>query len=240
MTDLDHLPEDLHDDLHAAAGESFGAPDLNSIMAAGHRIRRRRLAAELVAASVIVIAAGVGVTAALPTTEPPRPAAPAPASSTPSDDLYRVVPTGLRQPGGEIVLQVVPAEVQGAGTDIRFGVMAAVRDDTGAMRDLMMTNEVQGSDVEPGFHAVHAPMTVDGTRVPEFGYYAGPAATITGRSAAGTRVEARLAEAEVGADRIVVFWFDPATAGEGEVGDLAATDAAGNALPRGNNVVGHG
>ncbi|MDR7278099.1 hypothetical protein [Catenuloplanes atrovinosus] len=123
---------------------------------------------------------------------------------------------------------------------IRFGVMAGRAGVTGSDRDLIVANEVDGSDVAPGFHAVQAATTVDGVPVPQFGYYAGPATKITGIAEGGATVEAVLAETQVGGDRIVLFWFDPATAGTGDVNDLAAFDAAGTALPVGKNTVGHG
>ncbi|GAB7051136.1 hypothetical protein [Catenuloplanes indicus] len=41
------------------------------------------------------------------------------------------------------------------------------------------------------------------------------------------------AEVQVGADRTVVFWCDPATAGRDQLAGLRATDATGAELPTG-------
>src|SRR4029453_253778 len=102
-----------------------------------------------------------------------------------------VVSTGVRVSGGEIVLYVVPvssADLPG----VRFGVTAGVRAESGAVRGLVTMNETSGSDRSPGFHAVQAPGSHNGVAVPEFGYYAGPVTTVTGRAGA-TVVHARLA-----------------------------------------------
>ena len=46
--------------------------------------------------------------------------------------------------------------------------------------DAVMANETEGSDKAPGFHAVQGSMEIDQGVTPTFGYYAGPAAKITG------------------------------------------------------------
>jgi hypothetical protein len=84
-----------------------------------------------------------------------------------------------------------------------------------------------------GFHAVHAPVTVEGKgELPIFGYFIGPAATITVR-ANGRTVTAQTAVWSEDAD-IDLFWFprdevSPAAS----LTDWAAFDADGKSLPTG-------
>jgi hypothetical protein len=101
------------------------------------------------------------------------------------------------------------------------------------------TNEFSGPDTAPGFHAVVAPEE----GMPEFGYYAGPAAKITGF------VGGRRTLAHILADharwsvnpKIVIFWFSPrANPHAQEVTGLAAYNARGKQLPAGHNTVGVG
>lgn len=179
----------------------------------------------------------------------------APAAAVDQAVTAQTVPTGLRGPAGEFVLSVrefVPAEPP----ETRFGVMLGVRDASGAVTDLIMANEVEGSDVAPGFHAFQAPTTVDDIAAPSFGYYAGPAAKITGKAPSGATIEAGLAEITLFGTPVVLFWFDPALTGECVEGDSAgpktgpaacdvtepaAFDASGAALPAGpRSVPGHG
>lgn len=167
----------------------------------------------------------------------------------------QLVATGLRVPGGEFVLRVHGLSSSGL-PQTRFGVMLGLRDGAGAVEDLIAINEVQGSDVAPGFHSVQAPTTVNGLDAPEFGYYAGPAAKITGKAPSGATIEAARADITVLGSQIVLFWFDPTLAGPCTVADsmdpsydpnacditgLAAVDASGAALPAGPDAApGHG
>lgn len=73
--------------------------------------------------------------------------------------------------------------------------------------------------------------------VPEFGYYAGPAATITAREG-GRQVQAHLARWSAN-PRIVIFWFTPSSTG-GTPQNLTAYSTAGHKLPAGNSAPGHG
>nr|BFE69312.1 hypothetical protein GCM10020092_026130 [Actinoplanes digitatis] len=100
---------------------------------------------------------------------------------------------------------------------------------------MVVTNEVEGRDRAPGFHAVQGGMEVEGEPTPSFGYYAGDAARITAR-AGGRTVVAKVA-AWSKDRRIKFFWFDPATEA---VANLKAFDRGGRALPAGNNQVGVG
>ena len=71
--------------------------------------------------------------------------------------------------------------------------------------------------------------------VPEFGYYAGPAAKITAREG-GQPVQAHLARWSVN-PAVVIFWFSPASASPQ---DLTAYNSAGQPLPAGNSAPGNG
>jgi hypothetical protein len=112
---------------------------------------------------------------------------------------------------------------------VHFGIVAGRLMPDGTLVADLASNETEGSDRSPGFHAVHDSLVTGGGAVPMFGYYAGPAATITGTL--GSRpVTARQAvwSEDTG---VVVFWFEPAG---GTVTNLVAVDAAGNRLPAGD------
>jgi hypothetical protein len=213
------------------------------------RPRRRLLLAALATAAACAALTTAGVMSANAATKPAgtvpaasksRPATPSPAPAQPpaSAPLGAVVPTGIRLPGGEVVLYAVAIN-EPSLPRIHFGVMAGQRDAAGRLTDRVESNEVTGSDRSPGFHAVQAPTEVEGARMPEFGYYAGPAARITAR-AGGHQIRAR--QARWSQDpTVVLFWFDPADVPAGqEPTGLAAFDSAGHRLPAGNNSPGHG
>ena len=122
-----------------------------------------------------------------------------------------------------------------------FGIMAGLRDASGALTPEVEANETSGSGTAAGFHAVQSPSSVGSPAVaiPEFGYYSGPAVTITGRRG-GQLVHADLARWSVNPG-IVVFWFSrQAGAGGTALTGLAAYDAAGHQLPAGHRVPGRG
>jgi hypothetical protein len=150
----------------------------------------------------------------------------------------RVISTGIKDAGGELVFYGVRIQVrQLPGTT--FGIMAGLRDSAGGLTPEVEANETQGSDSTAGFHAVEAASSVGSPAlaVPEFGYYAGPAATITAQE--GRRqVQAHLARWSVN-PRIVIFWFTPRATGSAPQ-DLAAYNAAGQQLPVGHATPGHG
>jgi hypothetical protein len=177
-----------------------------------------------------------GTTASRPA-KPPAASTPAPAPDSPAP-VGAVVPTGIRLPGGEVVLYAV-AIGEKSLPGIHFGVMAGQRDAAGRLTARVESNEVTGSDRAAGFHAVQAATEVDGVRMPEFGYYAGPAAKITAR-AGGRQIQARQARWSQDPG-VVLFWFDPADVSAGQdPTHLAAFDAAGHRLPAGNPATGHG
>jgi hypothetical protein len=224
MTDLD----DLKDALHAPPGFAPRALDLDGVMAAGGRIRRRRRLATAAGAALAATALTAGLAQVVPGPGVP-PAAVAPAY--PAGAIGDPVPTGLTAGTGEYVLYGKAVD-DAALPDTTFGFMLARRLPDGRIEDLVMTNETEGPDTAPGFHAVQGPT---GPGMPTFGYYAGPAARITA-TAGGRTVTAE--QAVWNADsRVVVFWFPPA--GPSLTG-LAAFDAAGRALPAGHNGIGVG
>lgn len=122
---------------------------------------------------------------------------------------------------------------------ITFGIMAGLRDSAGGLTPEVETNETQGPASSAGCHAVEAASSVGSPAlaVPEFGYYAGPAATITAQEG-GRQVQAHLARWSV-SPRIVIFWFSPSATGSAPQ-NLAAYNAAGQQLPVGQATQGHG
>ncbi|MEN3310015.1 MAG: hypothetical protein V7603_6217 [Micromonosporaceae bacterium] len=248
MMDLDTLRSGLR----AAPGQPLGAVDIEHVMARGRRLRvRRRLLASggaaALAAAVLAASAGSSWLAQ------PRPAVPGgtapPSSAAPSlaapswaaqgqDPVGAVVPTGIRLRGGEVVLYAV-AVGEPSVPGVHFGVMAGQMDADGRLTARVASNEVTGSDRAAGFHAVQAATEVDGVWMPEFGYYAGPAAKISG-SVGGQVIRARQARWSQDPG-VVLFWFDPADLPAGkQPSRLSAFDAAGRALPTGDATAGHG
>jgi hypothetical protein len=104
----------------------------------------------------------------------------------------------------------------------------------GRVSEVAESNETQGSATSPGFHAIEAATRVNGTQVPEFGYYAGPVATVTGRFGRKT-VRAGLAPLS-GHPGVFVFWFTS----QHDATHLAAYNAAGTRLPSGHTRAGVG
>jgi hypothetical protein len=161
-------------------------------------------------------------------------------SSAPPAREGRVIPAGYKNAAGELVFYGVRIRArQLPGTT--FGIMAGVRDASGALTPEVEANETTGSGTAPGFHAVEAPASVGNPAVaiPEFGYYSGPAATITALDN-GRVIHAGLARWSVN-PRIVIFWFLPPAAPAGTtLTGLAAYDAAGHQLPAGQATPGNG
>jgi hypothetical protein len=154
----------------------------------------------------------------------------------------KVIDTGIRDAQGEVVLWVVKVHDK-AIPQTHFGIMAGTRTRAGKLIPGVMTNEFDGPDDAPGFHAVESPMGVGKPTVnfPEFGYYAGPAATITGQlHGSGPLLHAATAHWSLN-HSIVLFWFPPrVNPHAGQISNLSATDAHGNTLPGGHNNPGVG
>ena len=150
----------------------------------------------------------------------------------------RLISTGIKDAGGELVFYAVRIHTRQL-PGVSFGIMAGWRDSAGGLTAEVETNETQGSAASAGFHAVEAASSVGSpaVAVPEFGYYAGPAATITAREG-GRQVQAHLARWSAN-PRIVIFWFTPGSTARAPH-DLTAYSRAGRTLPAGHSSLGHG
>jgi hypothetical protein len=266
MTDLDTFRQALRAPgaPHRGAPDP-AALDIGKIMVKGRRIRRRRRlvaggGSACLAAAVIFAVTGIShlgrqnpspalapaasVRPSVPSSGPPSgPARPSPvpsASPAPPAPAGGVISTGIRDQAGQLVFFVVRIHLrQLPGTG--FGIMAGHRAGPGTLTGDVETNETTGSATAPGFHAVESPIETGdpGTAIPEFGYYAGPAAEITA-SVDGKPVRASTARWSLN-PQIVIFWF-PATAHPSATAPhgLAAYDASGHLLPAGHNTPGNG
>jgi hypothetical protein len=116
---------------------------------------------------------------------------------------------------------------------------AALRGRTGGLTPEVETNETTGSGSSSGFQAVEVASSVasPAVAVPEFGYYTGPAATITAREG-GRQVQAHLDRWSAN-PRIVIFWFSPGTSPGRAPHNLTAYNTAGHRLPAGHSTPGH-
>ncbi len=263
MTDLDTFRRALHGpDASGLPSVDPDAPttralDVGVIMAKGRRLRRRRRLAAATAVLCLAAAAFGAVTGISHLTRPSpalslgpatsgagtsSPAPVGPAMSAPPPSLGRegrVVPTGIRAGEGELVFYGVRVNVRQL-RGITFGIMAGLRGPSGALTPQVETSETTGRGTAPGFHAIEAATRVGSptVAVPEFGYYAGPAAVITARQG-GQLVHASLARwsADPG---IVIFWFPTTRHTSTPLTGLAAYTATGRQLPSGNTAAGHG
>lgn len=211
-------------------------------MVAGARLRRRRRAltgAGAAAAVALVTAGALLVTSLVAGRSASGPAnlgshavatSPSPWSS---DRVGELISSGTTDSAGELVFSIVPIN-DAQIPQTHFGVVAGHRKPDGTVTDDLAINEVTGSDSAPGFHVIEAPTDINGVMIPEFGYYAGAVARITGLVGSVT-VDAHLAPAP-GRPGIVVFWFD----GDTRPRDITALDARGQWLPAGDTTVGSG
>ncbi len=165
-----------------------------------------------------------------------------PAAEPRSRPEGKVIDTGIRDAAGELVLYVVKVDLRQL-PDTHFGVMAGHRAPDGTLTAGVMVNETTGPATAPGFHAVESPISTGQPLVPfpEFGYYAGPAASITGRAGGhGRLLHAQTARWGLN-HKIVIFWFPPrANPHHRQLTSLTARDSHGSPLPAGNNTPGVG
>ena len=227
-----------------------GALDAAEIMAKGRSLRRRRRLAAAggslcLAAAAFAVVTGLGhlgrpsPVPALSSPHSTSPAAGRPAGRAARSREGRVIPSGIRTAGGEVVfygIRIRSHQLPG----VTFGIMAGLRDSAGRLTPEVETNETTGSGSSSGFHAVEAASSVGSPAVaiPEFGYYAGPAATITAQ-AGGQQIQAHLARWSAN-PRIVIFWFTPSTGPGHAPHHLTAYNTAGRKLPAGHSAAGHG
>ena len=256
MTDLDTFRRALKD--QDPPGLDPGAPriralDLSVIMAKGRRLRRRRRLAAAggalcLAAAVFGAVTGIGqltrpalspVATGRSSTGPISVGIAGPSPSPSASPVGRVVSTGLRAGRGELVFYGVRVHVRQL-PKVSFGIMAGLRAASGALTGEVETNETTGSATSTGFHAIEAAMMVgtSAVAVPEFGYYAGPAATITARQG-GHLIHASLAHWSA-SPRIVIFWFPTTARHHTPLTALAAYTTTGHHLPTGNTTTGVG
>ena len=234
--------------------------DVEAIMVAGTRVRRRRRLTVGAGSALAVMALLLGgsqvvritqqpavttpgaaaETSQKPTaTAPPRnPAVSPPARNAVGEWWGNVVRTGIRGSDGEWVMFARQVEGKGAG-QVTLGVTMGQRLESGEVVDVSGSNETEGSDRAPGFHAVSGPTNLDGEDVPAFGYYVGSPARITAR-VSGRSVTARSAVWSEDPS-VVFFWFDMKTVGPRSDPDrLRAYDDTGKELPAGNNRIVYG
>jgi hypothetical protein len=252
VTDLDAFRQALKAyEPPGPTGLGLGAPgssalDIGEIMAKGRWLRRRRRLAAAGGSVCLAAAAFAAVTSISHLSRPSHVPALSPATSTGSKSGLapgraaalavregRVISTGIEGAAGEVVFYGIRIHLRELpGTT--FGIMAAQRDSSGGLTPEVEMNETTGSDTAPGFHAVESSASVGSPAVaiPEFGYYAGPAAKITAVEG-GQQVQAGTARWSVNPG-IVIFWFPPSTdPGGAPLQDLTANDAAGHQLPAG-------
>jgi len=112
-----------------------------------------------------------------------------------------------------------------------FGLMVGTADASGAnLTGVYEANEFDGSDLEPGFHAVSmVGKTVAGTYF--VGYYVGAAASIS-VVVNGVPTAAHVAAWSVNPD-VKFWWLGDSANGNPTYGALTAKDAKGNLLPVG-------
>lgn len=231
--------------------------DIAAIMVAGARVRRRRRitasAGSGIALLVLIVAGSqlLRIAQARPPTieSAPQAAAP-PAAPGPLNTgthtaaapriqnlLGDIIRTGIKAGDGEWIIYLTRIDSPHL-PDTTMGISTGRLLPSGAVAGSYSSNETQGSDRAPGFHAVSGSQDVGGEQLPAFGYYVGSPATITGR-AGGRAVTARTAVWSEDPS-VVVFWFDPTSVDPGrKLTLLAAFDRQGGKLPAGRATVGY-
>jgi hypothetical protein len=200
MTDLDTFRAALQ-------GPDDGLPPaMDGILNAGRKLRfKRRLATATIAAAAVVVAAGSAV-ALWPSQAPPsgvQAAAWPPVTANANGSWGQEVHTGIRQKKAEIVVTAFH-NVNPAYPKITFGVRACLATDV-KLAPCTNTFDDVPLDNSPGFHSIELPSNSSGVNFPMYGYYVGPAATITVKSR-GKIVTAETATWSEDPD-VVFFWF---------------------------------
>ncbi|GAA2568668.1 hypothetical protein GCM10010435_48160 [Winogradskya consettensis] len=255
MNDLDTFRTALHGD------EDGRPPALDDIMSAGRKLRlKRRAAIATVAAAALVVTGGVTATtwqAQAPPAQTGAPAAsawPTPSASAAPDGYWGLpVDTGIRQRNSKIKINAFHND-NPAYPDIEFGIRVCAATPTDAQAFCDNTFDEEAPDNSPGFHAIGLPSSSENVNLPMYGYYVGPATTITVKS----RGKVRTAKTATWSEdpNVVFFWFpldqvylqadknDPmyklgkVTKNElPDTSDWTAYDAAGAELPVGKPFV---
>ena len=236
MTDLDTFRAALQQP------DDGRPPALDEIIGAGRRLRRkRRIAATAAAVAVLVAAGAAGITLWPDRSQPGIPAAAWPGVVVDATGSWgQPVLTGLRVKDRDIVVTAFH-NVNSAYPDIPFGVRSCAVEPSGRFFPCKGTFDDVPPDRSPGFHAINLPINIEYVDLPMFGYYVGPAATITAR-ADGRLVTAQTAQWSED-ESVVLFWFrfddlhNDAKGFSPHVSDWTATDAAGRKLPLGKPFV---
>ncbi|AGZ44734.1 hypothetical protein AFR_32380 [Actinoplanes friuliensis DSM 7358] len=235
--------EDLRDAMNTTPDFQPQPLDLGAVMAAGGRLRRRRRLAVGATSGVAVLALLIGgAQLARPDGTQPAQTGAAPASAPPTgvheqpvdqDDTYGdIVDTGIKSGDLPRLLWIHKLD-EPLSPDITIGMTAGRREADGKLVTDIVTNETDGSDQSPGFHALEAPMSIGSGPVPAFGYYVGDAAKIT-VTADGKEITAR--QASWSEDPAVkLFWFPLKQVKSGsDLSKATAYDKDGRKLPAGN------
>lgn len=227
MTDLD---AELRATMHSPPDFVAGSLDVEHIMKAGTRLRRRRIAvrAATAAAVVAVIAGGLQTTSVLDRSDRgTSPAVTVTASPTPSP----IIQTGLKAgPDRQWVIKTVSVDVADT-TRKTFGFAINERTVDGKLtEDMVISEATAGREMKPGFHAVEPVYGYDGGIVqPAYGYFVGDPVKITG-TADGRSVTAKTATSSVDPS-VIVFWFDNTqVTADSNLTAVAAYDAAGKQI----------
>ena len=225
--------------------------DLPGVLTAGGRLRRRRRAAVGAVSGTAVLALLVGGNQLVQTRSTPDPggfaAAPAasapatrpslspsasPSAPEPDNTPYgKVIDTGRAAKKGTWVLYAVKSAMpELPGTT--FGIMLGRRLPGGELTADVVINEMDGPDRSAGFHTGEAPMEIDGGTTPAFGYFVGPADTIT------VKADGRTVTAEHRAwsvdPSVRIFWLPERVGPGARLSGLRAVDRNGDKLPAGN------
>ncbi|BCY08957.1 hypothetical protein [Actinoplanes sp. L3-i22] len=211
--------EDLKDAMHSPPDFQPAPVDLQQVMTAGGRLRRRRRlavggASALTVAALLIggsqLAGAGGPVGSIPVAGVSAPLPSAGNSSAPGV-LGTIVETGRQVEGRRWILYVETVDPD--RLDETFTLVLG-RTRTGTVDDFHL--EIASSDpgagrMTPGFHAVQAGRVLDGRTTPTFGYYIGDATRITARDVTtGRTVEATRAAwtAFDGPAQAQIFWFD--------------------------------
>jgi hypothetical protein len=183
-------------------------PAMDDIINAGQKLRRkRRRMTATVAAAALVVATGATVAVWPAPAQGPSPVQAAAWPSTPSraDGSWgQPVDTGIKHQGRRIVVTAFHNN-NAAYPNIKFGVRACAATADDQLAPCTNTFDDVAPDNSPGFHSIELPTGTDGVDFPMYGYYVGPAATITVKSR-GRVVTAKTALWSENPD-VVLFWF---------------------------------
>jgi hypothetical protein len=232
--------------------------DIDSIMVAGGRLRRRRRMAVAggVTAAVAALAlatqapglvrgSGTGYGRQVGGPSAGGPSSAAPSSATPTHRprivsanpvgslIGDVVSTGLRNSTHQEWVIFAESEKSRDYPKTTFLFAIGERLASGDVQEELPQDFTDGSDRAAGFHSTIEPVEYGpGNVQPAFGSYVGAAARITANFE-GRTVQARTAQWSED-PAVTVFWFDPAETGARSMTKLTAYGSDGKAVARGD------